>query len=112
MLCGQGREYPFIIWFAPSETIRRQTADALKKARHPYRQALNEAFKGNVQVFDLDEVFMITPSDIERNACIVVATEQAFVKKDKEKYNVYKHNESYEPHFAAIRLAEGHIIRA
>ena len=103
----QGREYPFIVWFAPSETIRRQTADALKKARHPYRQALNEAFKGNVQVFDLDEVFMITPSDIERNACIVVATEQAFVKKDKEKYNVYKHNENYEPHFAAIRLAEG-----
>ena len=103
----QGRECPFIVWFAPSETIRRQTADALKKARHPYRQALNEAFKGNVQVFDLDEVFMITPSDIERNACIVVATEQAFVKKDKEKYNVYKHNENYEPHFAAIRLAEG-----
>ena len=103
----QGRDCPFIVWFAPSETIRRQTADALKKARHPYRQALNEAFKGNVQVFDLDEVFMITPSDIERNACIVVATEQAFVKKDKEKYNVYKHNENYEPHFAAIRLAEG-----
>ena len=103
----QGRECPFIVWFAPSETIRRQTADALKKARHPYRQALNEAFKGNVQVFDLDEVFMITPSDIERNACIVVATEQAFVKKDKEKYNVYKHNENYETHFAAIRLAEG-----
>ena len=103
----QGREYPFIVWFAPSETIRRQTADALKKARHPYRQALNEAFKGNVQVFDLDEVFMITPSDIERNACIVVATEQAFVKKDKEKYNVYKHNESYEPHFATIRYEEG-----
>ena len=103
----QGRKYPFIVWFAPSETIRRQTADALKKARHPYRQALNEAFKGNVQVFDLDEVFMITPSDIERNACIVVATEQAFVKKDKEKYNVYKHNESYEPHFATIRYEEG-----
>lgn len=103
----QGRKCPFIVWFAPSETIRRQTADALKKARHPYRQALNEAFKGNVQVFDLDEVFMITPSDIERNACIVVATEQAFVKKDKERYNVYKHNESYEPHFTAIRLAEG-----
>ena len=103
----QGRKYPFIVWFAPSETIRRQTADALKKARHPYRQALNEAFKGNVQVFDLDEVFMITQSDIERNACIVVATEQAFVKKDKEKYNVYKHNESYEPHFATIRYEEG-----
>lgn len=104
---SEGREYPLILWFAPSETIRRQTADALKKPKHPYRQTLDEAFKGNVCVFDLDEVFMITTSDIEHNACIVVATEQAFVKRDKEKYNVYKHNENLEPHFSSVRLSEG-----
>ena len=103
----QGREYPLVIWFAPSDTIRRQTADALKKPKHPYRQALDEAFKGNVRIFDLDEISMMTPADIEGNVCVVVATEQAFVKKDKSKYNVYKHSESFEPHFSAIRLAEG-----
>ena len=103
----QDREYPFVIWFAPTDTIRRQTADALKKPKHPYRQALDEAFAGNVCIFDLDEVSMITPSDISNNACLVVATEQAFVKKDKEKYNVYKHSESFESHFASIHLAPG-----
>lgn len=104
---SQGREYPLVIWFAPNDTIRRQTADALKKPKHPYRQALDETFNGNVRVYDLDEVTMITPADMENNVCIVVATEQAFVKKDKSKYNVYKHSESFESHFATIKLAEG-----
>ncbi len=103
----QGREWPLVLWFTPTDTIRRQTAEALKKPRHPYRQALNEAFNGNVRVYDLDEIFMITPSDMDGNVCIVVATEQAFVKKEKSKYNVYKHNEAFEPHFASIRLQEG-----
>ena len=50
----QDREYPFVIWFAPTDTIRRQTADALKKPKHPYRLALDEAFRGNVRIYDLD----------------------------------------------------------
>ncbi len=104
---SQGREYPLVIWFAPSDTIRRQTAEALKQPKHPYRQALDEAFWGNVRIYDLDEVTMMTPVDLENNVCIVVATEQAFVKTDKSKYNVYRHSESFEPHFAAIRLADG-----
>ncbi|MBO4648751.1 MAG: DEAD/DEAH box helicase family protein [Lentisphaeria bacterium] len=104
---SQGREYPLVIWFAPTDTIRRQTADALKKPKHPYRLALDEAFKGNVRIYDLDEVSMMTPADLENNVCIVVATEQAFVKTDKSKYNVYKHSESFEPHFATIHLADG-----
>ena len=104
---SQGREYPLVIWFAPSDTIRRQTADALKRPRHPYRQALDEAFRGNVRIYDLDEVGMMTLADLENNACVVVATEQAFVKTDKSKYNVYKRSEDFESHFAAIHLAEG-----
>ncbi|MBR1870244.1 MAG: DEAD/DEAH box helicase family protein [Kiritimatiellae bacterium] len=104
---AQGREYPLVIWFAPSEAIRRQTAEALKKPKHPYRQALDEAFWGNVRIFDLDEVATMSPADLEGNACIVVATEQAFVKKDKAKYNVYKHSENFEQHFATIRYEEG-----
>lgn len=104
---AQGREHPLVLWFAPSDTIRRQTAEALKKPRHPYRQALDEAFGGNVRVYDLDEVSIMTPADVEGNACIVVATEQAFVKNEKAKYNVYRHSEAFEAHFAAIGYEEG-----
>lgn len=104
---AQGREHPPVLWFAPSDAIRRQTAEALKRPRHPYRQALDEAFRGNVRVYDLDEVSIMTPADVEGNVCIVVATEQAFVKREKTKYNVYRHSEAFEAHFAAIGYEEG-----
>lgn len=104
---ANGQDYPFVLWFAPSDTIRRQTAEALKKPGHPYRAALDEAFKGRVRVFDLDEKFQIRPGDVAQNACILVATEQAFVKRDVAKYKVYADNEELEPHFAAIALAPG-----
>lgn len=102
-------EYPFVLWFTPSETIREQTAEALKKATHPYRQALDAAFGGNVKVFGIDEKFQITPEDISDNVCVVVTTAQAFrhEQKQQNKYNVYRNNENLEPHFADVSLEPG-----
>ena len=88
-----GLSHPFVLWFTPSDTICRQTVEALKKATHPYRKALDSAFGGNVRVFGIDEKFTITPSDIAGNVCIVVTTAQAFVHQEHEKYNVYRNNE-------------------
>lgn len=104
---AQAREFPFVVWFAPSDTIRRQTAEALKKPAHPYRQELDAQFGGHVKVFDLDEKFMISPDDVEDNLCIVVSTQQAFVHEETNKYKVYAHHEDMEPHFAAIQLEPG-----
>lgn len=104
---AQGRDYPFVVWFAPSDTIRWQTAEAFKKPSHPYRQELDRQFGGHVRVFDLDEKFQILPEDIEDNLCIVVSTTQAFVHEETGKYNVYKHNEEMEKHFGGIELEPG-----
>ena len=101
------REFPVVLWFTPSDTIRQQTAEALKNPRHPYREALDEQFGGHVKVFDIDEKFNIRPSDIEQNLCVIVSTIQSFSKKDTAKYNVYKHNENLEPHFTHISAQEG-----
>lgn len=101
------REFPIVLWFTPSDTIRQQTAEALKNPRHPYREVLDEQFGGHIKVFDIDEKFNIRPSDIEQNLCIVVSTIQSFTKKDTAKYNVYKHNENLEPHFTRITAQEG-----
>ena len=95
-------ENPVCLWFTPSDTIRKQTVEALKNPRHPYRKVLDEAFAGKVQVFDLDEKFNIRLADLEQNICIIVSTMQSFRQSDTGKYNVYKHNENLEPHFAAI----------
>ncbi|MGG2329480.1 DEAD/DEAH box helicase family protein, partial [Salmonella enterica] len=51
------REFPLVLWLVPSTTIRRQTAEALKNPRHPYRQVLDEAFSGRVRVFDSDKPY-------------------------------------------------------
>ena len=101
------KEFSVVLWFTPSDTIRRQTAEALKNPRHPYREALDEQFGGKVKIFDIDEKFNIRPSDIEQNLCIVVSTIQSFSKKDTDKYNVYKHNENLEPHFTHIAAKDG-----
>ena len=97
------KENPFVLWVVPSDSIRRQTSEALKNSRHPYRKVLDEQFNGKVRVFDLDEKFNIRPADIENNACIVVTTIQAFRQSKTEKYNVYSHNENLEPHFTKIK---------
>lgn len=97
------KENPFVLWVVPSDSIRRQTSEALKNSRHPYRKVLDEQFNGKVRVFDLDEKFNIRPADIENNACIVVTTIQAFRQSKTEKYNVYAHNENLEPHFTKIK---------
>lgn len=95
-------DHPFVLWVVPSDSIRRQTAEALKNPRHPYRKVLDEQFDGKVRVFDLDEKFNIGTADIESNVCIVVTTIQAFRQSKTEKYNVYAHNENLEPHFTKI----------
>ena len=100
------RENPVVLWFCPSDTIRRQTSEALKNPRHPYRMALDEQFGGRVRVFDLDEKFNVQPADVENNACIIVSTIQAFRQSNTDKYNVYKDNEDLEPHFEKISARE------
>ena len=104
---AQSKDYPFVLWFAPSDTIRKQTADAFKNVLHPYRQELDRQFEGRVKVFDLDEKFQILPEDIADNLCIVVSTVQAFVHEETGKYNVYRHNEDMERHFGEIALEPG-----
>lgn len=96
------KEYPLVLWFVPSDTIRKQTIEALKNPRHPYRQTLDDHFTGKVKIFDLDEKFNIRPADISDNTCIIVSTIQSFIKEDTDKYNVYKDNENYENHFTGI----------
>ncbi|MDR1543638.1 MAG: DEAD/DEAH box helicase family protein [Prevotellaceae bacterium] len=96
------RDFPVVLWFTPSDLIRKQTAEALKNPRHPYREALDGQFEGKVRIFDLDEKFNITKNDVENNAVIIVATSQSFVKDDTAKYNVYRNNESLWDNFAEI----------
>lgn len=99
------KDYPMVLWLVPSNTIRLQTADALKNPRHPYRQALDEAFDGRVRVFDIADFTQIRPHDIRDHCCIVVGTIQTLRVSNTEGRKVYAHNENLEPHFTGLPKA-------
>lgn len=96
------RDYPAVVWLVPSDTIRRQTVDALKDARHPYRRALDDAFEGRVRVFDMADFTQVTPQDLRANLCIFVGTIQTLKVDRTDGRKVYAHNEMMEPHFSAV----------
>ena len=96
------KDHPLVLWLVPSNTIRLQTVETLKDAGHPYRQALNEAFDGRVQVFDIADFTHIRPHDLRDHCCIVVGTIQTLRVSNTEGRKVYAHHEDLEPHFSAL----------
>lgn len=115
-----GREHPFVLWLVPTNTIREQTVQALRKADHPYRQALTDAFGlQGVAVFDSEDINNIRPSDIFEKTCIVVSTMQTFrvSESNKDVRKIYGHNENFEQHFLRLPNAadgldreDGHVL--
>ncbi|WP_263367954.1 DEAD/DEAH box helicase [Edaphobacter bradus] len=99
------KDFPVVLWLVPSNTIRLQTADALKNTSHPYRMALDEAFDGRVRVFDISEIENIRPADIAQSVCVVVATIQTLRVEQTAGRDVYAHKEALEGHFTSAALA-------
>ena len=95
------KDYPLVLWLVPTNTIRRQTVEALKDSRHAYRQVLDDDFAGRVRVFDIADFSHIRPHDLRDHCCLVVGTIQTLRVKSTEGRKVYAHNEEMEPHFAA-----------
>ena len=93
------KDWPMALWLVPTNTIRRQTAEALKNRRHPYRRVLDETFEGRVRVFDIADFTHIRPHDIREHCCIVVGTIQTLRVRSTEGRKVYGHNEHMEGHF-------------
>ncbi len=96
------REYPVVLWMVPTNTIRVQTAEALKKPGHPYRAALDDAFDGRVSVFDAAEIAQIRPQDLIERVTVIVITIQSLRTSNTDGRKAYAHSENYEPHFARI----------
>lgn len=96
------RDFPVVLWMVPTNTIRTQTAEALKKSSHPYRAALDEAFDSRVSVFDISEIAQIRPQDLTERVTVIVTTIQSLRTSNTEGRKAYAHSENFEPHFAHI----------
>lgn len=101
------KDFPVVLWMAPTNIIRTQTLDALRNHRHPYREALEDektGYPGKVAVFDISDFEHIRPQDLTEKVCIIVSTFAA-LRVDDDKIDVrriYDHNEAFESHFARL----------
>ncbi len=114
------KEFPVVLWLVPTNTIRLQTADALKNTTHSYRQALDDAFEGRVAVFDIADIDNIRPADLTDRVCVIVGTIQTLRVEKTEGRDVYAHKEALESHFTRLnadrpdleRFGDGRAMRA
>lgn len=96
------RTLPLVLWMVPTTQIKTQTLDAFRDPRHPYRQELDDAFEGNVAVFDVADFAHIRPTDLKTKLCIVVATVAALRVENQDGRKVYEYHEDLEPHFQGV----------
>lgn len=97
------KDYPLVLWLVPTNAIRTQTIEALKMTDHPYRQAINEYFDGNVALFDIADVELIRPQDLKTKLCIVVGTLATLRVQETTGRLIYAHSEKFESHFVGMR---------
>ncbi len=92
------KDRALILWLVPSDTIRSQTLSRLKDRADPYRQSLDTNL-GHVAVLDIDEATRMKRAVLDSHTVIVVATMQAFRRRDMSALNVYKNNGELMSHF-------------
>jgi len=87
-----------VLWLVPSDPIRRQTLDRLKDRKDPYRVSLDTRL-GSVEVLDIEEALNMPRATLDGATVVVVATMQAFRRKDTAQLKVYESNGALMSHF-------------
>ena len=91
-------DHALVLWLVPSDAIRTQTLGRLKNPKDDYRIAL-ETSLGRVEVLDIDEALRVQRHELDAQTSIVVATMQAFRRKDISQLKVYESNGNLMSHF-------------
>jgi type III restriction enzyme len=90
------------LWLVPSNVIRDQTLAALKNRTHPYRQALDTHFGGNVRAMKLQEALYLQRGTLDGETVIVVCTLAALRVEDTDGRKVYETNGALQHHFTGL----------
>jgi type III restriction enzyme len=103
-------DHSLVLWLVPGNAIREQTLDALRDREHPYRQALDDAFSGNVEVLDIGEALNVTRATLDGATCVLVATLAALRREDPTGLRVYRENGNLMSHFTGLTPAQEKLL--
>lgn len=98
-------EHALCLWLVPSNVIRDQTLAALRNRQHPYRQAVDAHFAGNVRVMDLQEALYIQRGTLDGETAIIVSTLAALRVEDTDGRKVYESAGALQHHFSGLNPA-------
>jgi type III restriction enzyme len=91
-----------VLWLAPTNAIVEQTFKALRDRYHPYRQALDTHFGGQVEVTSLAEALYVTRATLDGATTIIVSTLAAMRVEETEGRKIYETNGALQPHFSGL----------
>jgi type III restriction enzyme len=86
---------PFVVWLVPSLTILEQTVNCLADSAHPYRQRLNQLFKGRVAIYEKRDLLLgagFSADTVREQLSIVVMSFDSLRARNKEDRKIYQDN--------------------
>ena len=78
----------FVLWIVPNEAIYRQTLKHLKDREHPYRQALDRAAAGRVQIMEKGD--RLDARSVENHLCVMLLMLQSANRETKETLKMFR----------------------
>ncbi len=82
------RNTGFVLWVVPNEAIYTQTLKHLKDRQHPYRQALDRAAAGRVQL--MEKTDRLNARDVETNLCVMLLMLQSSNRENKDSLKMFQ----------------------
>ncbi len=86
-----------VVWLVPSDAILMQTAKALQDTSHPYRQKIDVAFGGRVEVYTKQQLLngqQFDPVTVTEQLSVMVLSYDSFRGRGKEGLKAYQENSS------------------
>jgi type III restriction enzyme len=90
------------VWLVPSKIIRDQTLAALRDRRHPYRQALDARFRGQVEILNLTGALYVQRPVMAASTVVIVSTLAALRVEDTDGRKVYEAAGALSNHFSGL----------
>lgn len=82
------RQTGLVLWVVPSEAIYRQTWKQLANREHPYRQMLERASGGRVNLLEKSDAF--TRKDVEGQLCVMLLMLPSAARRSKEALRLFR----------------------
>ena len=82
------RNYGFVLWIVPNESIYTQTYKALNNREHPYRQILDRTSAGKVKI--LEKMTPLDRRDVDSHLCVMLLMLQSANRETKESLKMFK----------------------